>query len=155
LPHSALLAYDYASSKKPPLEVDHAWVDSLTKYNDKSLWIKPHLVPPSDSSTPEKWMSEPFWAARKEAAGDDIPATLVLSEMNSAGSHTTTAKGDPAKRGNANSMQWAIPVLTNPKALKNGDELWWAYGSVKKRKEKSLRIDLAGAKKSKISDTKE
>lgn len=148
------MAYNSASDKKS-FEVDHAWVDSLTKYNGKSLWIKPHLVQPSESTPPEKWMSEPFWAARKEEQGDDISATLVLSELNSAGSHTTTFKGDAAKRGNANNTQWAIPVLTNPKALKNGDELWWAYGSKKKRKETCVKIDLAGAKKSKISDTKE
>ena len=155
MPHSAYSAYDYASGKKPPLEVDHAWVDSLAKHNGKTLWIKPHLVAPSGSTTPEKWMSEPFWVARKEAAGGDIPATLILSELNIAGSHTTTAKCDAANRSNANSIQWTVPVLTNPKPLKSGAELFWADGIKKKRKETAVKLDLVGAKKPKISDTKE
>ena len=154
MPHSAYSAYDYASSKKP-LEVDHAWVDSFAKFNGKTLWIKPHLVAPSDSITPEKWMSEPFWVARKDAVGGDIPATLVLSELNSAGSHTTTAKGDADKRANAHSIQWTVPVLTNPLALKSGAELFWADGVKKKRKEAAVRLDLDCAKKRKCSDTKE
>jgi hypothetical protein len=154
LPHSVFLAYDYASSKKP-LEVDQTWVDSFAKLHGKTLWIKPHFAPPSGSNPPEKSMTEPFWAARKEAAGGDIPGSLVLSELNIAGSHTTVAKGDVEKRGGVKNIQWKVPVLTNPSDLKSGTELWWAGGIKKKRTQVSLKLDVAGAKKQKTLEIKE
>ena len=139
MPHSVNYAYDADSSKKgKTFEVDHLWVDSLSKVNGKTLWIKPHFTPPSGTLPRNKVMTEPFWAVRKveEQAGG---GNMVLTTLSIRGSHTVTWNGvEPV----AGTMQATVPVLTNPTDLKKGDELVWAIGSKKKRKSAPIKQAL-------------
>ena len=134
--------------------MDHSWVDSFHKLNNKTLWIKPHFVAPSGSVSHEKLCTEPFWAVRKIAETDGL-GNMLLTSVTSSGCVATDvaeeAKVFASSTPVANKIALKTPVLMNTKDLKAGEELVWAFGAKKnKRKLVPIKEKTEGTKAAKV-----
>ena len=149
LPRSANYAYDFGDLKKgKAFEVDHLYVDSLLKVNDKTLWIKPMFTLPSGTLARNKTMTEPFWFVRKVEASEAGVGNMELSTLGITGSRVTfCGMGDEV----ADTALMRVPVLCNKVDLKRGDELVWAYGEKKKKRKMPVKIEKP-EKKAKVDD---